>query len=202
MQLPCSLFRVRRVEMEKCADKWFHGFMAMSGRTGLVVLFLIARNGNSNGNKHKQFSCCGYFAANDTLEVGGTFCTSQDFANSLPTNNTANFCVTPVTTFTDYALENTFTCVFLLLLHFLFSYSFAPSPSLILPQTTLYFPPHLTFVLFVFYLRFYYPLYAFRSIRILYFCFSSSDRMETNPTLSSHLLPSSTATIGLVTRSL
>lgn len=59
-----------------------------------------------------KFSCCGYFAANDTLEVGGTFCTSQDFANSLPTNNTANFCVTPVTTFTDYALENTFTSIY------------------------------------------------------------------------------------------
>ena len=58
-----------------------------------------------------QFSCCGYFLGNDTAEIGGTFCTSQEFANSLNATNTANFCVTPITQKTDYTLENTFTCV-------------------------------------------------------------------------------------------
>ena len=48
---------------------------------------------------------------NDTAEIGGTFCTSQDFANSLNLTNTANFCVTPITKKTDYTLENTFTYV-------------------------------------------------------------------------------------------
>lgn len=48
---------------------------------------------------------------NDTAEIGGTFCTSQDFANSLNATNSANFCVTPVTAKTDYTLENTFTYV-------------------------------------------------------------------------------------------
>jgi len=59
-----------------------------------------------------KFHCCGYFNASDTVEVGGAFCTSQDFANSLNVNVTTNFCVTPVTAFTDYTLENTFTTVY------------------------------------------------------------------------------------------
>ncbi|KAF7295159.1 hypothetical protein MIND_01054600 [Mycena indigotica] len=58
-----------------------------------------------------EFKCCGYFNATDTT-VGGNFCVSQDFANGLATNNTANFCVTPITKFTDYTLENTFTTIY------------------------------------------------------------------------------------------
>ncbi|KZV61709.1 tetraspanin [Peniophora sp. CONT] len=59
-----------------------------------------------------MFSCCGYFLGNDTAEIGGKFCTSQDFANSLNATNTANFCVTPITQKTDYTLENTFTSIY------------------------------------------------------------------------------------------
>ncbi|KAJ7286005.1 tetraspanin Pls1 family [Mycena rebaudengoi] len=56
-----------------------------------------------------QFKCCGYFNKTDTFEIGGTFCTSPEFVAGLDANVTTNFCVTPVTAFTDYALENTFT---------------------------------------------------------------------------------------------
>jgi hypothetical protein len=59
-----------------------------------------------------KFSCCGYFMGNDTAEIGGTFCTSQDFANALNATNTANFCVTPITAKTDYTLQNTFTSIY------------------------------------------------------------------------------------------
>lgn len=168
----------------------------MSVRSGFVVVVVVnlqtPDGSETETETNEQFSCCGYFAANDTLEVGGTFCTSQDFANSLPTNNTANFCVTPVTAFTDYALENTFTCVlFLYLLHFLFSYSFAPSPSSILPQTTLYFPHHLTFVLFVFSLST--LRLAFNPYSLFLFLVIPVAWKLTQP---SHLLPSSTATLG------
>ncbi|KAF7295256.1 hypothetical protein MIND_01064600 [Mycena indigotica] len=58
-----------------------------------------------------QLKCCGYFNATDT-EVGGNFCVSQDFANRLATNVTTNFCVSPITKFTDYTLENTFTTIY------------------------------------------------------------------------------------------
>lgn len=56
-----------------------------------------------------QFKCCGYFAANDSATIGGAFCTSQDFANSLNATDTNNFCVTPVTNFVDMTLNNIFT---------------------------------------------------------------------------------------------
>jgi len=60
-----------------------------------------------------QLSCCGYFNSTDGQVIGGTFCTSQSVADALgANNNTANFCVTPVTKFTDYTLENTFTTIY------------------------------------------------------------------------------------------
>jgi len=59
-----------------------------------------------------KFQCCGYFLGNDTQEIGGTFCTSQQFIDSLPTNVTSNFCVTPVTAFADETLNNVFSTVY------------------------------------------------------------------------------------------
>ncbi|KAJ7090218.1 tetraspanin Pls1 family [Mycena belliarum] len=65
-----------------------------------------------------KFRCCGYFGPSDPafkasdVQVGGAFCVSKEFAASLASNNTANFCVSPVTTFTDYTLENTFTTIY------------------------------------------------------------------------------------------
>ncbi|KAF7359393.1 hypothetical protein MSAN_01281900 [Mycena sanguinolenta] len=57
-----------------------------------------------------EFHCCGYFTAADA-EIGGTFCQNSTFADSLSPNVTTNFCVTKITLFTDYTLENTFTTV-------------------------------------------------------------------------------------------
>jgi len=59
-----------------------------------------------------NFKCCGYFNGTDLGEVGGSFCTSQDFINNLATNDTSNFCVTPVTAFADYTLNNIFTTIY------------------------------------------------------------------------------------------
>lgn len=59
-----------------------------------------------------QFKCCGYFNGTDLAEVGGSFCQSQDFINNLATNVTSNFCVTPVTGFADYTLNNIFTTIY------------------------------------------------------------------------------------------
>jgi len=58
-----------------------------------------------------EFHCCGYFTAADT-EIGGTFCTSAAFAQSLNTTVATNFCVSPITLRTDYTLENTFTTIY------------------------------------------------------------------------------------------
>lgn len=58
-----------------------------------------------------HFKCCGYFNGSDFAEIGG-FCQSQDFINGLVTNVTSNFCVTPLTGFADYTLNNIFTTIY------------------------------------------------------------------------------------------
>lgn len=57
-----------------------------------------------------MFGCCGYFFANDTSEIGGTHCTSQDFVNQL--NQTEPQCVTQITSHSDYTLNNVFTVIY------------------------------------------------------------------------------------------
>jgi len=59
-----------------------------------------------------QFKCCGYFNGTDAVQIGGSFCVSQSFVNSLASNKTTNFCVTPVTAFADMTLNNVFTTVY------------------------------------------------------------------------------------------
>jgi len=58
-----------------------------------------------------KFKCCGYFNGTDLAEIGG-FCESQDFINGLSPNVATNFCVTPVTGFADFTLNNIFTTVY------------------------------------------------------------------------------------------
>jgi hypothetical protein len=53
-----------------------------------------------------QFSCCGYFASNETDIVFGGFCTDQTFAS----NQTA--CVGPLVAYADFTLNNIFTSVY------------------------------------------------------------------------------------------
>ncbi|KAJ7074333.1 tetraspanin [Mycena amicta] len=72
----------------------------------------IALPQNDKITLQDEFKCCGYFNATDNPVFGGNFCVSQDFANSLATNVTTNFCVTPITLHTDYTLENTFTTIY------------------------------------------------------------------------------------------
>jgi hypothetical protein len=64
-----------------------------------------------------KFSCCGYFNASDTAEVGGTFCTQPqvDFLNALDLTNDDNarfFCVQPVSAAGDAILGNVFTALY------------------------------------------------------------------------------------------
>jgi len=59
-----------------------------------------------------KFSCCGYFNGTDAVEIGGSFCTSADFAAGLNITVDKNFCVSPVTAFADYTLNNVFTTVY------------------------------------------------------------------------------------------
>jgi hypothetical protein len=59
-----------------------------------------------------QFHCCGYFSSADA-EIGGSFCQNTTFTQSFNTvNTTTSFCVAPITAFTDYTLENTFTTIY------------------------------------------------------------------------------------------
>jgi len=51
--------------------------------------------------------CCGYFNAADEVAFGGTTCPNQAAATALN-----NFCVTPITKFTDMTLNNTFSTVY------------------------------------------------------------------------------------------
>ncbi|KAI0371755.1 tetraspanin [Pilatotrama ljubarskyi] len=61
-----------------------------------------------------KFSCCGYFGQNDSVEIGGSFCTSQEFVDNLtvPNNTDAGRCVAPLTKFTDFTLNNIFTTMY------------------------------------------------------------------------------------------
>ncbi|THH15602.1 hypothetical protein EW146_g4906 [Bondarzewia mesenterica] len=56
-----------------------------------------------------KFSCCGYFNASDVIAIGGNFCSSQEKADQLNTTVLSNFCVTPVTAYTDVSLNEVFT---------------------------------------------------------------------------------------------
>jgi len=71
-----------------------------------------ALSDNDKTTLQDEFSCCGYFSVNDSVNAG-TFCNSTTIQNlSLNPNVTTNFCVTKITAFTDYALENTFTTIY------------------------------------------------------------------------------------------
>ncbi|KAI0747864.1 tetraspanin [Daedaleopsis nitida] len=61
-----------------------------------------------------KFSCCGYFTQNDTVEIGGSFCTNLTFVESLVNPNDTSFgrCVGPITSSTDYTLNNIFTSIY------------------------------------------------------------------------------------------
>lgn len=53
-----------------------------------------------------KLHCCGYMFGNDTASIGGAFCVDETFAN----NQTG--CVSPLASFSDYTLNNTFTTIY------------------------------------------------------------------------------------------
>lgn len=57
-----------------------------------------------------QLRCCGYFFTNESVELGGSYCTNQAFVSGL--NVTADACVGPITAKADYTLNNIFTVVY------------------------------------------------------------------------------------------
>lgn len=59
-----------------------------------------------------KFQCCGYFSGSDLAEIGGKFCVSQDFIDSLSTDGLKHFCVTPLTKFADSTLNHIFTTIY------------------------------------------------------------------------------------------
>jgi len=59
-----------------------------------------------------QLKCCGYFNGTDLAEIGGNFCTSQDFVAGLNTSVAMNFCVQPITDYADMTLNNVFTTIY------------------------------------------------------------------------------------------
>jgi len=72
--------------------------------------FHVAFSQQSAQNKiaiQDKFKCCGYFLINDTLEIGGNVCSSQQAAVAV--NNT---CVLPITAFADTTLNDVFTTVY------------------------------------------------------------------------------------------
>jgi hypothetical protein len=58
-----------------------------------------------------QLSCCGYFNDTDLVEIGGNFCQNTTFVQGA-NNASGNFCVTPLTAWTDYSMSNVFTTVY------------------------------------------------------------------------------------------
>lgn len=59
-----------------------------------------------------QLKCCGYFNNTDAAVVGGKFCVTQEFINSLNASVESNFCVAPITKFADQTLNDVFTTVY------------------------------------------------------------------------------------------
>ncbi|KAL5490063.1 hypothetical protein ACEPAI_4896 [Sanghuangporus weigelae] len=58
-----------------------------------------------------RLKCCGYFNSTDLAVVGGNFCANSTFIE-VTNNATGNFCVGPITSYSDYTLNNVFTSVY------------------------------------------------------------------------------------------
>ncbi|KAK7023887.1 25S rRNA adenine-N(1) methyltransferase [Favolaschia claudopus] len=69
-----------------------------------------ALSANDRLTIQNDHSCCGYLSGADA-EIGG-FCGNTTFVQGLAANVSTNFCVSPITAFTDYTLENTFTTIY------------------------------------------------------------------------------------------
>jgi len=78
-------------------NDFFHAFAAQSNASQILI--------------QDELKCCGYFTSSDIVTIGGNFCANQTFVET--TNNaTGNFCVGPITSFADNALNNIFSTIF------------------------------------------------------------------------------------------
>jgi len=61
-----------------------------------------------------MYSCCGYFNNTDLVEIGGKFCTSSAVVAALNQTILGDpfQCVTPITDYADFALNNAFTTTY------------------------------------------------------------------------------------------
>jgi len=59
-----------------------------------------------------KFRCCGYFNGTDLAEIGGNFCVSRNFIDSLTSSDLSHFCVIPLTKFADSTLNILFTSIY------------------------------------------------------------------------------------------
>ncbi|KAI5124082.1 hypothetical protein M0805_003909 [Coniferiporia weirii] len=88
----------------------FIWFYTLEERANFHTVFAA----QSNATKiliQDKLQCCGYFNSSDLAVVGGSFCANQTFV-SVTNNATGNFCVTPITKYADYALNNIFTSIY------------------------------------------------------------------------------------------
>jgi len=72
----------------------------------------LGESANNRITLQDKFQCCGFFNGTDGAVIGGTFCTSQNFVNSLNSSVATNFCVTPIANFADWTLNSIFTTVY------------------------------------------------------------------------------------------
>ncbi|KAI1790770.1 tetraspanin [Ganoderma leucocontextum] len=88
-------------------------FFSVQQRANYLAVFQAA-SPTTRIEIQDKFSCCGWFTPNDTVQIGGSFCTNLTFANSLvdPTDADTGRCVAPVTKFTDYTLNNVFSTIY------------------------------------------------------------------------------------------
>jgi len=80
-------------------------FFTLHERVNYEMRFNMASPAVREGIQN-QFSCCGYFFSNETTVLNAGFCQDPVFAQ----NQTG--CVTSVTDFADYTLNNIFTTIY------------------------------------------------------------------------------------------
>jgi len=82
---------------------WFY---TLQERANFHVVFAAQTPAIQSAIQDK-LQCCGYFNSTDLLQIGGSFCQNQTFANTLNSP-----CVGPITAFADMTLNNIFTTIY------------------------------------------------------------------------------------------
>ncbi|KAJ3572799.1 hypothetical protein NP233_g2849 [Leucocoprinus birnbaumii] len=88
----------------------FIWFYTLTERADFNVLWLAATP-QVRQELQDKFQCCGYFMPNQSFEISN-FCANTTFVNQLNPNVSSNACVTPITAFADYTLNNIFSSIY------------------------------------------------------------------------------------------